>query len=229
MKSYLITLAAIVFGTFAAVSSLGSIGILACMKCDLLRYQESKIAVASDVDTVFLGDSKSGYALDANEFSAISARNTLNLALTGYNYGIGGAYSLLNELLLHTQPKNVVFSFTPQTFAHSIATLHDVPMQGFVQSARRNPQLLFSIGPKVSAAVTAMVSAELHDKQFMIDGIDFLRGDRPPLPAYFPRYDYLEPGTRKLDLKTVEIVNLGRAPHDYDAFFRNTGELCQAK
>jgi hypothetical protein len=189
MKSYLATVAAIIIGTFVVATSLAATGIYACMKCELLRYQESKIATASDVDTVILGDSSIGYALDSDEFSALSGRRTLNLALTGWNYGIGGAYVLLSEVLGRVQPKNIVFAFTPHTFVYSIAKLHDLPMQGFVQTARWHPRLLFSVDPAVSSAARTMVSAELQDRQFMADGLDYLRGRRAPLPDYFRKYD----------------------------------------
>jgi hypothetical protein len=204
-------------------------GIYSCMKCELLRYQESKIATMSDVDTLFLGDSSIGYALDAKEFSALSGRKTLSLPLTGWNYGIAGAYVLLNEVLAHTHPKNVVFAFTPQTFVYSIAKLHDLPMQGFVQTARWRPRLLFTINDETSSAATTMVSAELQDRTFMEDGLKFLVGLRPALSGDFRKYDYLAPSAARLDLKSVEVANFGPGPpHDYDAYFAKTAELCRA-
>jgi hypothetical protein len=229
MKSYLATLATIILGTLVVAISLSAIGIMACMKCELLRYQESKIGAASDVDTVFLGDSTIGYALDAHEFSAVSGRKTLNLALTGFNYGIGGAFALLTEVSKRAQPKNIVIAFTPQTFAFSIDKLKELPIQGFVQTLRWYPWRMFRINQNVSSLVEAMISSEIRDRKFMADGLVFLRGGRTPVPDYFHKYDYLEPSPRKLDLKTVEFVNLGRASDDYDAFFRKTGEFCRDK
>src|ERR1700753_2527891 len=100
MKSYLIALIAIITVVLGAMSSLAALGIYGCFKCDVLLFQESKIAsLPPDVDTVILGDSSIGYGLDAKAFSELSHRKTVNLALTGFNYGPGGAYVLLREVL----------------------------------------------------------------------------------------------------------------------------------
>ena len=92
MKTYLGILTAMILVTFAAMMMvLAIIGTYACFDCVLLKYQESKIAATSNVETAFLGDSSLGFALDAKAFSELSGKKTLNLALTGYNYGFPGA------------------------------------------------------------------------------------------------------------------------------------------
>src|ERR1700744_5517728 len=154
MKTYLITLAVIVIIALGAMAALAGLGIYACLKCDVLTFQESKIATLSpDVDTVILGDSSIGNGLDAKVFSELSHKKTVNLALTGYNYGIGGAYMLLREVLSHVRPRNVVIALSAQTLAVEMAKLKGKPIRGFLQAARRHPWLLFTVNGKEYRAV----------------------------------------------------------------------------
>ncbi|SDR93253.1 hypothetical protein [Bradyrhizobium canariense] len=228
MKSYLVTIAAIIIVPILVMMSLAGTGVYACFKCELLRYQESKIALASEAETIVLGDSSIGYALDAEEFSDLSGKKTLNMALTGYDYGIGGVYVLLTELLSKVHPKNVLISLTPQTFSVSISQIHDRPIQGFVQASRRHPQMLFTVNRKISLKVAKTAAVQLFDKQFLMDGIEYLRGGRVAVPDSFSKYDYLEPSNNVLHLaKTATITWEPESSHDYDVFFGKIAKLCE--
>jgi len=63
---------------------------------DIVRYQMAKLGdpSAADVETIILGDSSTGNALDAKLFSEISGLHTLNLSLTG-RFGFEGGVNLL--------------------------------------------------------------------------------------------------------------------------------------
>jgi hypothetical protein len=76
----------------------------------LYRHQLRKIADVHGVDTVFLGDSSLGNALDAAEFSRLTGMNAVNLALTG-SYGYEGSYNLIKRLA-GRPVKNVVVMCT---------------------------------------------------------------------------------------------------------------------
>jgi hypothetical protein len=226
MKTYLGIVTAIILSALVTMMGLAAVGIYACFECDLLKFQESKIAALSDVDTVFLGDSSLGYALDARAFSGLSGRKTVNLALTGYNYGFGGAYALLKQLLTKTRPNNVVIALTPQTYALSIAQLNGLPIRGFLQASRQSPQKVFAISPFISKEAVEMLSKELFDKRYLSEGIDYLRGKAEPLPGYFQQFDYLQPSNDKLNVSTV-IESWGvDVTHDYDVFFSKMAQLC---
>jgi hypothetical protein len=226
MKHYLGILAAITFLALATMVVLAMIGTYACFDCTLLRYQESKIAIVSDVETVFLGDSSLGYALDAKVFSELSGKDTMNLALTGYNYGFPGAYVLLTELLTRTRPKNVIIALTPQTFALSIAQLNGLPVRGFLQASRRNPHTVFAIDPAISREAAKLIFEEIFDKRLLLDGIDYLEGRIPLIPDYFQEFDYLQPENSILDTKSVIETWGPDVTHDYDAFFLKMAQLC---
>jgi hypothetical protein len=217
----------IIVAAFAAMMSLAATGIYACFDCDLLRFQESKIAAATDVETVFLGDSSLGYALDAREFSRLSGQKTANLALTGYNYGMPGAYVLLTEVLKRTRPKNVVIAISPQTFALSIDQLDGLPVRGLLQASRRNPVRLFTISPAISWQVLKILSKELFDKRFLLEGIDYASGRRPTPSEAFYQYDYLAPARSVLDVNSVIETWGSKVPNDYDVFFRKMAQLCR--
>jgi hypothetical protein len=227
MKSYLAIVATIVIVPVIILMSLAAIGVYACTKCDLLRYQESKMPLAFEAETIVLGDSSIGYALDAARFSDLSGKRTLNMALTGYDYGIGGAYVLLTELLSKARPKNILISLTPQTLSASMSEINNRPIRGFVQASRRHPEMLFTADWKVSLKVAGTVGIQLFDKQFVIDGIEYLRGGRAAVPNYFSKHDYLEPSKDVLRLVKTFTMAWRPAPGDYDIFFARIARLCE--
>ncbi|WP_128923704.1 hypothetical protein [Bradyrhizobium guangxiense] len=228
MKSYLYILCGAIALAFAAMLAFSAVGMVNCFDCDLLRYQEAKMAAMTDVDTVILGDSSIGHAIDAREFSRLSGRTTMNLALTGYNYGIGGAYALLTEMLQKkSPPRNVVLAFTPQTYALSFAELEGLPVRGLLQVFRRVPFKAFSLNTRISREAAHILSVELFDRQFLMAGINaYLRGS-PPILAGSHGYDYLAPSTDILDIGKVIEKWSANPPPDYDIFFSKVAHLCK--
>jgi hypothetical protein len=230
MKSYLIVLVAIIMTALAAMTVLAGIGIYACLECDVLHFQESKIATLSpDVETVILGDSSIGYGLDAKVFSELSHRKTVSLALTGFNYGMGGAYALLTEVLSRARPRNVLIAMSAQTLAVAISKLGGKPIRGFVQAAHRHPQLLFTVNREISWQVTKEIGVEIFDEQLLMDGIAYVRGARPVIADYFFTYDYYAPSTDVVQVpKTSTYALEAVPPADYDVFFERIARLCKA-
>lgn len=229
MKSYLIALAAIITIALATMMSLAAIGVYACLECDLLQFQESKIAALTpDVETVILGDSSIGYGLDAKTFSELSHKKTVNLALTGVNYGAGGAYALLTEVLSRVRPKNVVIALSAQTLAIAMWKINWRPIRGFIQAARRHPRLLLTVDREVSWEVTKEIGVEIFDEQLLIDGIKYVGGARPAIGDDFFKYDYYAPSTDVVQVPKTSTYSLeGVPPLDYDVFFEKIARLCR--
>lgn len=88
---------------------------------DLYAYQRDKLAAAGDVDTLFLGDSSLGNAIDAAHWQELTGERTLNLALTGA-YGYAGSYNLLRDALAQgLKPKRVILMNTVEMMEREVA------------------------------------------------------------------------------------------------------------
>ncbi|WMW63989.1 hypothetical protein [Nitratidesulfovibrio liaohensis] len=77
----------------------------------LEKYQFSKLSEKKNVDTIFVGDSSLGNAIDVKEFDAITGTHSINLALTGI-YGYAGTYNLIKRALRINPIKNVFIIHT---------------------------------------------------------------------------------------------------------------------
>ncbi len=88
---------------------------------ELFEYQFYKLETAKNIDTIFLGDSSLGNAINAKLWSKLSGDKTLNLALTGV-YGYEGAYvMMLNALSKNIRPKKILLFFEPQQMLGNIS------------------------------------------------------------------------------------------------------------
>lgn len=78
----------------------------------LFNFQLEKIRQAQgrDVDTVFVGDSSLGNAIDVRVWESLSGKKAINLALTG-SYGYGGPYNMARRALA-VHPKRIVIMQT---------------------------------------------------------------------------------------------------------------------
>jgi hypothetical protein len=77
----------------------------------LLDYQAAKLDGPA-ADTVFIGDSSLGHAIDAGLWTRLSGRRAVNLALTGV-YGYEGGYNFLLRSLEKLRPRNVILMYAP--------------------------------------------------------------------------------------------------------------------
>lgn len=116
---------------FVSLSAHGrSEGIRSGPHTQLLRYQQDKLAAATGLTTVLLGDSSLGHAIDANLFERLSGERTINLALNG-DFGFAGTYNLLRATLRRNQVKNVIIMNTLDIMRR------DVEYDGYLLSAGR--------------------------------------------------------------------------------------------
>jgi hypothetical protein len=149
--------------------------------------------------------------------------------LTGFNYGIGGAYVLLTEVLSHARPRNVVIALSAQTLSVAMRKIKWRPIRGFIQAARRHPRLLFTVNREVSWQVIRELGVELFDKQLFLEGLEYLRGARPTFADDFAGYDYYPPGNDVVQMPKNSTYALeGEPPFDYDVFFAKIAGLCKA-
>jgi hypothetical protein len=87
----------------------------------MFEYQLGKIDEIEQPEIVFLGDSSLGNAIDAEHFSNLTGRHTVNLALNGF-YGFSGPYNLLRNLIDQQKvPKVVVVMNTAEMLSRDIA------------------------------------------------------------------------------------------------------------
>jgi len=74
----------------------------------LYIYQINKLnQYHSEIDTIFIGDSSLGNAINARFFNSLSGMNSVNLALSGL-YGYAGSYNMLKKAVKRNHIKNVV-------------------------------------------------------------------------------------------------------------------------
>ncbi|MBN1794138.1 MAG: hypothetical protein JW844_04155 [Candidatus Omnitrophica bacterium] len=73
----------------------------------LYAYQLEKLGTVNGVETVLVGDSSLGNAIDAELFSRLTSTKTVNLALTGI-HGYAGSFNMIKKALRAYPVKNVV-------------------------------------------------------------------------------------------------------------------------
>jgi hypothetical protein len=80
----------------------------------ILNYQEKKIdkLYNTNIQTIIVGDSSAGNAIDANEFTKLSNKKTINLSLTG-SYGLIGSLNMIKNIhKKHPEIKNIIIMQT---------------------------------------------------------------------------------------------------------------------
>ena len=163
----------------------------------LYSYQLEKLARNnSDIDVLFVGDSSLGNAVDAEYFSEISSKSSLNLALTGL-YGFAGSYNMIKRANVQ-RIKNVVLLHTADIMARDTAyngylltsaNLDDISELQFSEtieliSAFYN--LILSPGHLEAVVKSLFIN---NSKQHEIDN------------------DYIKQSAKKIDLSRLEEVN----------------------
>jgi len=78
---------------------------------ELYLYQTKKLNNNSIIDTIFIGDSSLGNAINSDFFNSKSGLKSVNLALTGL-YGYSGSYNMLKKAYRNYSIKNVILVHT---------------------------------------------------------------------------------------------------------------------
>jgi hypothetical protein len=77
----------------------------------LYRYQLDKLFDCNEIETIFVGDSSLGNAIDAELFSKLSSSESLNLSLT-IRYGYAGSYNMIKKAIKNYDIKNIIVVHT---------------------------------------------------------------------------------------------------------------------
>lgn len=97
----------------------------------LYLYQLQKLKNQDQINTLFIGDSSLGNAIDGEEFTKLSGKPALNIALTGL-YGYAGSYNMLKIALReHPEIKNVVLMQTIDMQTRQVS------FAGYVRTSQR--------------------------------------------------------------------------------------------
>ena len=82
----------------------------------LYRHQLDKLFDCDEVETIFVGDSSLGNAVDADLFSQLSSSKSMNLSLTVL-YGYAGTYNMIKKAIKNYDIKNIVIVQTVDTLS----------------------------------------------------------------------------------------------------------------
>jgi hypothetical protein len=108
-----LTAALLTAGCAALVISAQALGWQTLPNQALLEYQFSKIGSGEAPDTVFVGDSSLGNAVDAKVWSSLSRAPALNLALSA-SFGYAATYNTIRRVLAWKKPRRVVIMQTAE-------------------------------------------------------------------------------------------------------------------
>lgn len=158
---------------------------------DVLRhYQMEKLNKNLDrVETVILGDSAAGNAIDANLFSELSGQLTLNLALTG-SFGFIGDYNLIKYIHKNAPHlKNIIIIHTLDIWQRPLS------QEGYFDTMRYVgfPERYYWIFPW---RVGSYLGYTMNIKKAVHIAVSMLRGNQPPLRVD-ERYDYIPQGRER--------------------------------
>ena len=84
----------------------------------LFDHQAAKLN-GPPADTIFIGDSTLGNAIDAELWSKLRGQRSVSLALTGV-YGYEGGYNFIERSLKNLRPNNVVLMFAPDMMTRPV-------------------------------------------------------------------------------------------------------------
>jgi hypothetical protein len=187
----------------------------------LLAYQLEKLDRSAGFDTVFVGDSSLGNAIDAGTFDRLTGRRSVNLALTGL-FGYAGSYNMLRRAIDREPGLRTVIVIQA---ADMMARADD--LRGYVLSTPR------VLDPDLPAALRRPVAAawigELLDWQTVKTAIraPLLKLLSRPVRDIVIENDYVKQATTRAPLgpalRAQDVV-----PGKLD-FLRRIAELCRAR
>ena len=188
----------------------------------LEEYQFSKIAKQGDADTIFVGDSSLGNAINTEEFDAIAGTRSLNLALTGI-YGYSGTYNMIKRALRTNPIRNIFIIQTLdimkravdyRAFLLTTEDLYDnnIPFDLQINIAKSFWIELFDKKAALSAITPHFLKKKENQKHAIVN--DYHPQDIP-LPLRYP--------TDQFDDVTINP----RINSDQTTFLNLIGELCR--
>lgn len=183
----------------------------------LYQHQLRKIADVRDADTVLLGDSSLGNAVDAAQFSRLTGTRAVSLALTG-SYGHAGSYNLLKRL--DGRPvKNVVVMCTLDTMNR------DVSYAGYLLTLAGTKDVLELPAAERVELVAAFYDQILSVRKFKTALRNLLGLGRQ---QFFIESDYIRQG-RPVDPSRTAPMQKSRIIRDKLRFLVRIRDYCAAR
>lgn len=156
---------------------------------DIIRqYQLNKLNTVNEkIDTIFVGDSSCGNAIDSKYFDKLAHTRSMNLALTG-SFGIEGSLNMIKKTYKqHTSIQNVIIiqtldiwrrEFSKIGFFDTLFLVTDLlDTQNALNTNLVKPYLTYLFNPKELIWMAQWMLGEKH--QFTIDReYDFLRQNK---------------------------------------------------
>jgi hypothetical protein len=187
----------------------------------IIRFQNEKIASLPDgsIDTVFIGDSSLGNAIDAKLFDRLLNTRSVNLALTG-SFAFGGGLVLLNKIAKNQPIKNVVLFYTIDAMARG-------NNEGYFFAGGS----LFDVSLNVrdELGLLSRYSKRLLDARTAAAFLPKLGMESDPIPAQFYRDDYLvSDGKIRLDSELVTAFKMpDTIEREASAFLNAIANVCR--
>ena len=177
------------------------------------RYQLEKLEATSSVDTVFVGDSSLGNAIDAAHFSELTPGQSVNLALTG-THGYAGSYNMLKKALQASpELQNVVVFQTLDMITRPVS------YQGYLYTIGSAGDLLELGLPGIRRLFSVAQGA------FTMDNALASLADRPP---YTIENDSIEQAARTAALSD-EPPSIAKIDADKEEFLIRLIRFCEAR
>jgi hypothetical protein len=111
-KAFVFSLVGAFFGTIVLSFVIFQLDLASSDNDIIRRYQREKIVSTSTIQTLIVGDSSAGNAIDAAYYTEISGSQTQNIALTG-SFGLVGTYEMIDQALrLHPELENIIIIHT---------------------------------------------------------------------------------------------------------------------
>lgn len=189
----------------------------------IVRFQNEKIAglPAGSIDTVFIGDSSLGNAIDAKLFDRLSNTRSVNLALTG-SFAYAGGLVMLKKVAEKQPIRNVVLFYAIDAIARG-----------------NNEGYFFAGGSPFDVNLTvrdrlglfSRYSKRLLDARTAAAFLPKLGIEKDPIPAQFYRDDYLVSDSKiRLDSELVRDFKMpGEVEREAIAFLNAIADLCREK
>lgn len=176
----------------------------------LYNYQVEKIQTKGNCNTLFIGDSALGNAINSDLFSELTQRSTLNVALTG-TYGYAGSYNMLKKATnYHPEIKNVIIMQTLDMPTRGVS------FGGYAKTVTNLDDIL-----ELSFEEKKLVLAQLLD----ITDLQLARGYHYDS---FIENDYVKQGP-KADFKGYEVtISKEKINTNKDHFLKKIVDYCEA-
>lgn len=200
MKRHLLTLWVLATTFLSILMAAAWVGASDCLArrnlCDLVRYQVGKLdGLPPRIDTLFLGDSSLGHALDAKLFGDLRGARALNLALTGWNFNLPSYHNMFLRVLERVEVRNMVLFMTPQDFDVTPPLREDPAFRGYIATlGHRNLSGLVRGLLDCPLPIAHRFVLSISDQGNLAAGLQALVGSAPPACANCGEADYLRQG-----------------------------------